>query len=306
MPCRAGVLSAVVHANGDVGVCEQRPPLGNLRQQSFMEIWRSHQADRFASRSATRSATARTRSSCGRASSSSRPSSPSRWSAPRSGSVCSRSRRRAGRLPESAACPASAIAGARLRALRPDRALSATCGVLVTAPKAGFGQFAARSHVKVRARSNADLAKARVPLRDTEKSQQAVRDGRPGCRVRRTIRRRHDLGQAAAPARQDRNAAGHRFHGRQPKALPERWQDERGRAAEKLDEIGVGEVAGEMDMPIQGGWCARTPGVRERRPKSPCRTCLRRWRDGPGASGHDRTIALNRPSTFLWAFMPPT
>jgi len=41
VPCRAGVLSAVVHANGDVGVCEQRPPLGNLRQKSFMEIWRS-------------------------------------------------------------------------------------------------------------------------------------------------------------------------------------------------------------------------------------------------------------------------
>lgn len=44
VPCRAGVLSAVVHANGDIGVCEQRPPLGNLRQQSFMEIWRSHMA----------------------------------------------------------------------------------------------------------------------------------------------------------------------------------------------------------------------------------------------------------------------
>ena len=44
VPCRAGVLSAVVHANGDVGVCEQRPPLGNLRKQSFMEIWRSHMA----------------------------------------------------------------------------------------------------------------------------------------------------------------------------------------------------------------------------------------------------------------------
>jgi MoaA/NifB/PqqE/SkfB family radical SAM enzyme len=42
VPCRAGVLSAVVHANGDVGLCEQRPPIGNLRQQSFMEIWRSH------------------------------------------------------------------------------------------------------------------------------------------------------------------------------------------------------------------------------------------------------------------------
>lgn len=42
VPCRAGVLSAVVYANGDVGVCEQRPPLGNLRKSSFMEIWRSH------------------------------------------------------------------------------------------------------------------------------------------------------------------------------------------------------------------------------------------------------------------------
>ena len=42
VPCRAGVLSAVVHANGDVGLCEQRPPIGNLRQQSFMGIWRSH------------------------------------------------------------------------------------------------------------------------------------------------------------------------------------------------------------------------------------------------------------------------
>jgi MoaA/NifB/PqqE/SkfB family radical SAM enzyme len=42
VPCRAGVLSAVVHANGDVGICEQRPALGNLRQQSFMRIWRSH------------------------------------------------------------------------------------------------------------------------------------------------------------------------------------------------------------------------------------------------------------------------
>jgi MoaA/NifB/PqqE/SkfB family radical SAM enzyme len=44
VPCRAGVLSAVIHANGDVGVCEQRPPLGNVRQRSFMQIWRSHLA----------------------------------------------------------------------------------------------------------------------------------------------------------------------------------------------------------------------------------------------------------------------
>ena len=42
--CRAGVLSAVIHANGDVGVCEQRPPIGNLRKNSFREIWYSHHA----------------------------------------------------------------------------------------------------------------------------------------------------------------------------------------------------------------------------------------------------------------------
>ena len=42
--CRAGVLSAVIHANGDVGVCEQRPPIGNLRKNSFREIWHSHHA----------------------------------------------------------------------------------------------------------------------------------------------------------------------------------------------------------------------------------------------------------------------
>jgi hypothetical protein len=39
------VLSAVIHANGDVGVCEQRPPIGNLRQNSFMELWRAHTTD---------------------------------------------------------------------------------------------------------------------------------------------------------------------------------------------------------------------------------------------------------------------
>jgi MoaA/NifB/PqqE/SkfB family radical SAM enzyme len=42
--CRAGVLTAVIHANGDVGVCEQRPPIGNLRKNSFREIWYSQHA----------------------------------------------------------------------------------------------------------------------------------------------------------------------------------------------------------------------------------------------------------------------
>jgi len=44
IPCRAGVLSAVVYSNGDVSVCESHTPLGNLRQKSFQEIWRSAEA----------------------------------------------------------------------------------------------------------------------------------------------------------------------------------------------------------------------------------------------------------------------
>jgi hypothetical protein len=32
IPCLAGILSVVVYANGDVGVCEMHKPLGNLRQ----------------------------------------------------------------------------------------------------------------------------------------------------------------------------------------------------------------------------------------------------------------------------------
>ncbi|MHC4594270.1 MAG: radical SAM/SPASM domain-containing protein [Planctomycetota bacterium] len=44
IPCRAGVLSAVVYANGDVGVCESLPPLGNIREKPFEEIWHSLKA----------------------------------------------------------------------------------------------------------------------------------------------------------------------------------------------------------------------------------------------------------------------
>jgi MoaA/NifB/PqqE/SkfB family radical SAM enzyme len=44
IPCRAGRLSAVVYANGDVSVCEMHTPLGNLRQKSFWEIWDSEPA----------------------------------------------------------------------------------------------------------------------------------------------------------------------------------------------------------------------------------------------------------------------
>jgi MoaA/NifB/PqqE/SkfB family radical SAM enzyme len=44
VPCKAGILSGVVYANGDVAVCEAteaHPPLGNLREDSFAELWNS-------------------------------------------------------------------------------------------------------------------------------------------------------------------------------------------------------------------------------------------------------------------------
>lgn len=44
VPCRAGVLSGVVYSNGDVSVCETHPPIGNLREKSFPEIWNSPEA----------------------------------------------------------------------------------------------------------------------------------------------------------------------------------------------------------------------------------------------------------------------
>lgn len=44
VPCKAGVLTGVVYANGDVSVCEQHFPLGNLREKGFFEIWDSDEA----------------------------------------------------------------------------------------------------------------------------------------------------------------------------------------------------------------------------------------------------------------------
>ena len=44
VPCKAGRISGVVYANGDVGVCEIHKPVGNLRQKSFPEIWHSDEA----------------------------------------------------------------------------------------------------------------------------------------------------------------------------------------------------------------------------------------------------------------------
>jgi MoaA/NifB/PqqE/SkfB family radical SAM enzyme len=43
VPCTAGNLSGVIYANGDVSVCETHRPLGNLRKNSFFEIWDSEE-----------------------------------------------------------------------------------------------------------------------------------------------------------------------------------------------------------------------------------------------------------------------
>lgn len=45
IPCKAGILSGVIYSNGDVSVCETHPPLGNLREKSFFEIWESDAAN---------------------------------------------------------------------------------------------------------------------------------------------------------------------------------------------------------------------------------------------------------------------
>jgi MoaA/NifB/PqqE/SkfB family radical SAM enzyme len=47
IPCKAGKISGVVYANGDVGVCEIHKPIGNLRQHTFPEIWHSEEAKKL-------------------------------------------------------------------------------------------------------------------------------------------------------------------------------------------------------------------------------------------------------------------
>jgi len=47
VPCKAGVLSTVVYANGDVGLCETHAPIGNLRKNTFPEIWESEAAEQL-------------------------------------------------------------------------------------------------------------------------------------------------------------------------------------------------------------------------------------------------------------------
>jgi len=45
VPCKAGTLTGVVHANGDVAVCEEHEPIGSLRKNTFREIWSSPEAE---------------------------------------------------------------------------------------------------------------------------------------------------------------------------------------------------------------------------------------------------------------------
>lgn len=44
IPCEAGRILGVVEDNGDVKPCELLPPVGNLREGSFTEIWNSEEA----------------------------------------------------------------------------------------------------------------------------------------------------------------------------------------------------------------------------------------------------------------------
>jgi len=45
VPCTAGRVTAVVYANGDVSACELHEPIGNLRKNTFTEIWNSQGAE---------------------------------------------------------------------------------------------------------------------------------------------------------------------------------------------------------------------------------------------------------------------
>lgn len=45
--CLAGRLSMVIYANGDVSLCETHDPIGNLRQNTFPEIWESEAANKL-------------------------------------------------------------------------------------------------------------------------------------------------------------------------------------------------------------------------------------------------------------------
>lgn len=50
VPCEAGRLLGVVSENGDIGFCELLKPLGNIRNQSFSEIWWGEKAQKMRKR----------------------------------------------------------------------------------------------------------------------------------------------------------------------------------------------------------------------------------------------------------------
>lgn len=50
IPCLSGEKEGVVYANGDVGVCEMLPEIGNIRKKSFEKIWRSKEASKLRSK----------------------------------------------------------------------------------------------------------------------------------------------------------------------------------------------------------------------------------------------------------------
>ncbi len=54
VPCTAGNMTGVIYANGDVGICESHSPIGNLRLNSFFDIWDSLRADELRSRVAAK------------------------------------------------------------------------------------------------------------------------------------------------------------------------------------------------------------------------------------------------------------
>jgi MoaA/NifB/PqqE/SkfB family radical SAM enzyme len=54
IPCQAGMLTGVVYSNGDVSVCENHAPIGNIREKPFPEIWHSEAATRLREQIAAR------------------------------------------------------------------------------------------------------------------------------------------------------------------------------------------------------------------------------------------------------------
>src|SRR5258708_44683 len=65
-PCRVGMRDFHIHANGDVHVCWEYPPIGNVRLQSAREIWKGARAQEIRAQTVacTRFGTIRCATSC--------------------------------------------------------------------------------------------------------------------------------------------------------------------------------------------------------------------------------------------------